>query len=584
MILASMSGLAACSNNASKTNKHVHLSQTYTAPGKATKAGNKSTLRIANISSSPFSGVASPALQTTAQDVDMFQPGGAGALFNQNKHYQIIKGGLASLKLNKKNNTATVTLRKGAKWSNGMKITAKDVEYPYEIIANKKSKSQQYSTDMNDIKGMAAYHAGKTNKISGITFPDGPKGRKTLFHFNRLIPALKYNGNSTMWDSVEPYEYLKNIPLDQIQSSSKARKHPIFTGPYRLKKEVQGESTNWEPNPYYWGKKPHIKHINIQIVSPSNLSAALKAKKYDFAFGSPATQYPRIKSLKDYSEVGTPELGYSVIGFDLGHLNKSGTSVMDPKSEMANPNLRKAMLYSLNLNEIAKKFGHGLSYRANTLIPPIYGKYHASYKSQPGFPYNMKKARKLLKDTGYKKRNGSKYLSQPNGKKLIIHYGAPQGSAEDDAQDNYFLQQWRKLGLDAKFTNGRPLEFNSLVATLLKPKQNSINIYRIEFGLNAEPTPIGFFGDQSNFNMGHFVSKENNKLMAEMNNKKSFKMPYRIKIFKKWQRYMNKQAAYAPEFFNITWTPVNHRLKGYSLSPADNYLWSNLELTAKSPK
>ncbi|WP_257615933.1 ABC transporter substrate-binding protein, partial [Oenococcus oeni] len=76
-----------------------------------------------------------------------FAPGGLDTLFFNDKNYKIVNGGLANLKLDRKAKTATITIRKNAKWSNGMAVTAKDVEYAYEVIANPNTTSQQYSSD-----------------------------------------------------------------------------------------------------------------------------------------------------------------------------------------------------------------------------------------------------------------------------------------------------------------------------------------------------------------------------------------------------------------------------------------------------
>lgn len=586
VVLLSMAGLAACSNSANGTNKHVHLSETANLSKKPTKAGDKSGLNVAEVSDSPFSGITSPELMDNGEDLDMFAPGGNDNMFNQNNHYEVTKGGLANLKLNKKNNTATITLRKNAKWSNGMKVTAKDVEYPYEVIANKDSKSQSYSDVLNDIKGLSAYHNGKAKTISGITFPDGPKGRKTVIHYNHLTPGMKYNGNDYMNGTVEPYEYLKNVPISKLASSPQVRKHPLFVGPYKMSKEVDGESTSWVPNKYYWGKKPNIKRVHIQVVSTSNFAEAMKTKKYDFASGTYGafSDFPHVKNLKDYTTVGKPFLAYGNYGFNVGYQNKKGNTVEYKHGKMSNPSLRRAMMYALNLNMVYKKFGYGLKYRANTLVPPIYGKYHASYKSQPGFPYNMKKARQLLKDAGYKKRHGSKWLSQPNGKPLTIHLGAMSGSSVGNAQSEYMLQQWRKLGLNAKYTNGKPMEMNSYYAYLSKPKQKAMDVFESAFEINADPSEGGMYGPGAAENYSHFASKENNKLLTEMDSKKAFNLKYRVKVFKKWQKYMNKEAAVVPDDYMTIWTPVNHRVTGFNYSPGANQFWSNLGLNATSEK
>lgn len=582
--------LAACGNNKSSnsgTTKHVSMPETYSGSDKATTAGNNSTLRVAEVNDAPFAGISSPTLLTNAEDSDVFSPGGGDSLFNVTKNYKIIDGGLANLRLNRKAKTATITLRKNARWSNGAKVTAKDIEYPYEIIGNKKTASQQYSSDYAAIKGMAAYHAGKAKTISGITYPDGQKGRTATIHYTRMSPSMQYLGSSFLWQTVEPYEYYGKTPISKLAASPKVRKNPIFTGPYKLDKIVQGESTSWSPNSYYYGKKAQIKHITIQVVSSNNIVAAFKSKKYDFANGQqnivmPSSQYPKLKTLKDYAEVGTPSMNYSYFGFNLGQMNtKTGLNEMNKNAKMANKNLRKAMMYAIDINQVSKKFGNGLTWRANVLIPPVFKNVYNSKAA--GFPYNMKKAKSLLNKAGYKKHG--KWRTDPKGKKLIIHFGAMQSSSATEATYQYYVQQWHKLGLNVKYTTGKPMEMNSFYSTIQKPKQDAIDIWNAAWSTSSEPTPTQIYGADAPYNYGHFATKKNTQLLNSLNNEKAWNAKYRAQQFKKWQQYMNDQAAYAPEEFNLSWTPVNTRVKGYSVTTeGTNEFWSNLSLTATNPK
>ncbi len=161
--------VAACSNKSSESqSKPISMPTTYSAPEKATKAGNDSTLNAAEVVDAPFTGITLAVLQDNVEDSDVYSPGGGDQLFKSNKDFKIVKGGLANLKLDRKNNTATITIRKNARWSNGSPVIAKDVEYAYEIIGNQNTTAQQYSADMATIKGMAAYHKGKAKSISGI--------------------------------------------------------------------------------------------------------------------------------------------------------------------------------------------------------------------------------------------------------------------------------------------------------------------------------------------------------------------------------------------------------------------------------
>ena len=39
---------------------------------------------------------------------------------------------------------------------------------------------------------MKDYHEGKSDTISGITYPDGEKGKTAVIHFDHLTPAMQY--------------------------------------------------------------------------------------------------------------------------------------------------------------------------------------------------------------------------------------------------------------------------------------------------------------------------------------------------------------------------------------------------------
>ncbi|KRN26873.1 ABC-type oligopeptide transport system, substrate-binding protein [Liquorilactobacillus mali] len=578
--------LTACSSSSSSNSSsttQVNLKAAFNNTSKTNASANsKSTLKVAEANDSPFEGITDPILQDNMEDQDVFSPGGGDSLFNVDNNYKIIDGGLANLKLSRKSKTATITIRKDAKWSNGMAVTAKDVEYAYEVIANPKTTSSQYSSDFEAIKGMSEYHNGKSSTISGFTYPNGQNGKKVVIHFSRMSPSMQYSGNSFIWGTVEPYEYIKDIPIAKLASSAKLRKSPIFTGAYKLNKVVEGESTSWTPNPYYYGKKPSIKNIVVNVVSTSNIVKAIQTKKYDFVLGGLSGQdYKQLKSQKGYAAVGQPGLSYSYFGFNLGHYDtKKQKNVMDKNSKMANVKLRQAMMYALNLDQLSKKFGNGISWRATTLIPPIFKKYFD--KSAVGFPLNIKKANKLLDDAGYKKKG--KWRVQPNGKKLTIYFGAMQGTAVQKAEYQDMLQQWHKVGLHVVLASGKLMEMNSFYDTLQKPVQNKIDIYVAAWGLSSEPTPTQLYGVDAVYNMGHFVSKKNTELLNEMNGSKAWNSNYRVKVFKEWQQYMNKQAAYAPDTFSYTWGPVNKRVKGYDVSPKNNEFWSSLSLTSTSMK
>ncbi|NVY96627.1 oligopeptide ABC transporter substrate-binding protein [Lactobacillus sp. DCY120] len=587
--LLSVTALAACGNNSDsnqsqKQGPQAKLAKTYSASGKATS--NDSTLKLAEVAPSPFKGISSSALQDNAEDADVFSPGGADfTTFKTDRDYKIIDGGLINQKIDRQAKTITLTIRPNGKWSNGQPVIAKDIEYAHEVIANKNSTSTHYSSEMGSIVGMKDYHSGKAQTISGFTYPEGDHGKKVVVHYTKMSPAMQYAGNNFLFQCPEPYEYIKDVPIAKLAAAPQIRKNPIFTGPYKLDKMVQGESTSWSINPYYYGAKPKIKHINIQVVSQHNIAAALKAGKYDFTTGDhsvPASQYPGVKKLKNYTWVGKPAANYSYFGFNLGHYDaQKQVNVMDSKAKMNNKKLRQAMMYAVDVKAVNNKFGNGLVWQANSLIPPIFEKYNN--KKLTGYKYDLQKAKQLLDEAGYKK--SGKWRVQPNGKALTIYFGGMQSSAATESTYRYYIQQWQKVGLNVKMTTGKPMEMNSFYDTLQKPKQNKIDVYTAAWATGTEPSPDGIYGAESTFNMGHFVTKENSKLLNQINNDQAWNDNYRKQQFQKWQAYMNDQAAYVAESFNLQWTPINHRVKNFNDLPQNSSnFWSDLELTAPNPK
>lgn len=570
--------LAACSKggNAS-SDKTRHLSVDYKNNNKVVNGG---TLKMAEVSESPFSGSGDPALAADSTSQETFGPM-MQDLLNNDKNWKFTDGGPANYKLDKKAKTVTLTLRHGLKWSDGKPVTAKDVEYAQEVVAAPDSTSEYYSAKMAEIVGMDAFHSGKSKSISGITMPNGEQGNKVVIHFKSIGPGIEYGGAGYFWEYAEPYHYLKNVPISKLASSKEITKEPLTYAPYKVSKIVQGESVTFVPNKYYWGSKPKLSKLSVQVVSSSAIQAALKAHKYDGTMGPlPNSKYPQMSKISGYKQVGDRSRTIGYLGFNLGHFDaKANVNVMDKSKKMSNVKLRQAMGYAMNIDQINKKFSNGLGERATTLIPKFLGEYHDN--KAKGFPLNIKKANKLLDEAGYKKHG--KYRTDPNGKKLVIKVATSSGSPITQATNDETMQQWRKVGLDVKYATGKPLEGNAFLSLIEKPSTNEFDVFLGAWTVAVEPSPEGLYGPNEQFNMGHFVSKENTKLLNNIDSTKSFSTSYRKQQFDKWQTYMNQQAAYIPTSEGKEYYLVNKRVKNYSLAPENNNTtFANIAVTSKS--
>lgn len=553
--------LTACGNKSADLKKADYNFSTAT-PKKPIKKGGTLTYALEN--DAPFTGIFLAELADKENDIEAAAPGQEG-LFASDDHFKITDKGAATLKLNRHDNTALITLKKNVRWSDGKPVTAKDLEFAYEILANPKVQTTQYTSSLENIIGMADYHEGKAKKITGLDMPDGPNGKKLLIHFKELKPSMLNVQNGFFWDHAAPYHYLKDVPFDKLMSDKKVRNKPLFFGPYKLDNTVHGESTAWSRNPYYWRGEPNFAHVRMSNISTENVAQAIKSHKFDVA-GVPNTSYPQLKDTKGVNFIGKKTSFYSYIAFKVGKWDeKLGKNVQNPHAKMGNPALRKAMLYAMNTDQINDRYYHHLKYRVRSVIPTQFGKY--SDKQLPYYSYNLKKANELLDKAGYKKKGT--YRVQPNGKKLVINLAVQASGKNQDAIWTNYIQQFKKVGLNVKFLGGRPMEFNHWVDAV---KSSDPKIDVLEGAWEpSDPSPAVFFGEKMPYNFARFVSPKNNKLLEQIDSQKSFNTDYRVKKLHEWQRWMYDNAYLVPLSGTYSITALNSKITGYSDKPSSDF-------------
>lgn len=555
--------LAACGNSESNSNESSTAAKFSSAvPKKATKNGG--TVKVAVETDTPFTGIFNDELSTSATDTEVMQYG-AESLFATDDQYVFTDKGAATIKINQKAKTATINIKKNVKWSDGKPVTAKDYEYAYEIIANKATKSQRYTSSLADLVGLEEYHEGKSNTISGIEMPDGDNGRKVILHFKTMKPGMNTSGNGYIWETAAPYHYLKDVKFKDLMSSDKIRKKPLFFGAYKLQKVVRGQSVTWVPNEYYYKGKPKLSKITASVINPNSVAQSIKSNKFD-VISVINSQWQNVKGTKGVNFIAQVPLSYSYLGFKVGKWDaQRGENVMNPKSKMNNKALRQAIAYGMNVDQVYKRYTYGLSFRVPTLIPKQFGDYFD--KNVKGYSYNIKKGNEILDKAGFKKKGT--YRVQPNGKPLTIRLAAMTGNSTQEPIVQNYIQQWKKEGLNVKLTGGRLIEFNSFYDKI-QNDDPSVDMFLGAWSLSSEPSPNDLYGEKAPMNYSRFVTKKNNQLLEEMDSQKAFNHTYRVDKFHEWQKYMDDQAYVVPVANSYSIRAVNKKLTGYSLKPSDS--------------
>ena len=566
------------SNNKSKTNqeekKEVGVQDNLVIENEGTPVEN-ATLKIAYVSDSPFTGIFHQAFATGNPDMEILAYSTNGT-FKMDENYKLTNGGGADIEFNVDEKKATITINEKYTWNDGTPVTSADFLEYYKIVAHKDYTGIRFDDDIRNVVGIDEYHNGKAKDISGFkTLSD----KKFEINFKTFNPGI-------LWGGGIPYEpvpshKLKDIPVKEQEAHDITRKNPLSPGPYYIKEIIPGQQVVFEANPYYYKGQPKVKTVVWKVVPSAQIVAALQAGEYDITVALNADLYNKVKDLKNIKVGVQDDLSYTYIGFKLGKWDKEkGEVVTDPNAKMADVKLRKAMAYAIDNNLVGTKFYEGLRRNATQLMIPAFKEYYD--ESLKGYTLDIEKAKQLLDEAGYKDVNGDGIREDKNGQPFKINFASMSGGATAEPIAQYYMQQWKSIGLDVQLTNGRLIEINSFYEKV-QADDPEIDVYQAAWGTGSNPNPTAFYGRNAAFNFPRYATPELDAILAKINSVEAVDKDYRSKAYKEFANYMFENVPVVPTLFRKSIVAVNNRVKKWDITPGSVFTVKDVELTAPEP-
>jgi len=566
------------SNNKSKTNqeekKEVGVQDNLVIENEGTPVEN-ATLKIAYVSDSPFTGIFHYAYATNSSDLEILTYC-AGGTFKVDENFKMINGGGADLEFKPEEKKVIITINEKYTWNDGTPVTSADFLEYYKIVAHKDYTGIRFDDDIRNVVGIDEYHAGKTKDISGIKILSD---KKFEINFKSFNPGI-------LWGGGIPYEpvpshKLKDIPVKEQEAHDITRKNPLSPGPYYIKEIIPGQQVVFEANPYYYKGQPKVKTVVWKVVPSAQIVAALQAGEYDLTVALNADLYNKVKDLKNIKVGVQDDLSYTYIGFKLGKWDKEkGEVVTDPNAKMADVKLRKAMAYAIDNNLVGTKFYEGLRRNATQLMIPAFKEYYD--ESLKGYTLDLEKAKQLLDEAGYKDVNGDGIREDKNGQPFKINFASMSGGATAEPIAQYYMQQWKSIGLDVQLTNGRLIEINSFYDKV-QADDPEIDVYQAAWGTGSNPNPTAFYGRNAAFNFPRYATPELDAILAKINSVEAVDKDYRSKAYKEFANYMFENVPVVPTLFRKSIVAVNNRVKKWDITPGSVFTVKDVELTAPEP-
>lgn len=532
------------------------------------------TLRYAMVASSPFQGIFSPEFYEDAYDSELMGFTHE-MLFSVDESFMLSQDGMATFEFDEEAKTIAITLRDELKWSDGEPLTTEDVLFSYEVIGSPEYTGVRYGADFENIVGMAEYKAGEADTISGIKITDD---QNLTIEYIEVNPSILQSGGG-IWGYPMPKHQLENVAIADMAAAPEVRNTPVGAGPFRVKSITPGESVEYEANEHYWKGAPKLDGVIVDVIAPETIVSEMNNGNYDVA-SMPTDQYDTYKDAENFSLLGRQQLAYTYLGFKLGNWDaEASKNVYNPDAKMADVNLRQAMAYAIDNNAIAAEFYQGLRENAKGMIPPVFGDYVNT--EIEGYYQDTEKAEQILDDAGYVDTDGDGFRETPEGEELVIKFASMSGGATAEPIAQYYIQEWKNIGLNVELSTGRLIEFQAFY-DMLEADNEEIDVYQAAWGTGHDPNPTGLYGETAAFNYTRYVNEENTAILNKINSQDAFDPDFKFDAFNEWQEHMFENVPVIPTLWRSEVFAVNNRVKNYDITYGTTDGWEAVELTSEA--
>ena len=331
--------------------------------------------------------------------------------------------------------TYTFHLNPNAMWHDGTPVTADDVQFSFDALANPDvgSSYQQTFLDATD-----SWHVVDDHTFEVVA-------REPLFTF--LYDLVTWIIPRHIWEDVPVADWR----TDGGATGQDAAR-VVGSGPFRFREWLPGESVTLDRNPDYYDQAPHLDSYTV-LIRPDQTAIvnALLSAEIDAAALEPA----------DVATIASSD-GLAVATYPTADFNFYLTNLDPEKSTLfQDVRVRQALLYALDREAMARDILLDNARVAHGSQPEISYAY-APDRLTTQYTFDPDKARVLLAEAGWADSDGDGIV-ELEGTPLSFEVLYPGGSPTYDQELAYMQDAWREIGVDAQ---PAALDFPALVGTI----------------------------------------------------------------------------------------------------------------------
>ncbi|MDU3239855.1 MAG: ABC transporter substrate-binding protein [Clostridiales bacterium] len=298
--------------------------------------------------------------------------------------------------------TWTVKIRDDVKFTDGEKLTAKDVAFTYNNVKEKSS--------VNDF----------TMLKEAVAVDD------TTVEFKMEKPFSIWPYTMAIVGIVPEHAYDENYG-----------QHPIGSGRYIMKQWDKGQQVIFEANPDYYGEAPKIKKVTVLFMEEEAALAAAQAGQVDVAHTAASYADQQIGGYNLLSVASVDNRGFNLPATKPEE--KDGVTYgSDVTSDIA---VRKAINIGIDRDEMIRNVLNGYGTPAYSVCDKM-----PWYNADAQVTYDLEGAKKILDDAGWKE--GSDGIREKDGVRAAFTLMYSTGDSVRQALAEDMKNQLKELGMD----------------------------------------------------------------------------------------------------------------------------------------
>ena len=190
-------------------------------------------------------------------------------------------------------------------------------------------------------------------------------------------------------------KYVKEVGDEQLNLK------PMGTGPYKLVEWIKEDHMTLAAFDDYYLGEPKIKKVTFRpITNPATRTAALLSDEVDVIQDLAVRDVDRVKANNNFTVITRPSLLNLVLALD--YRDKSPTIDL-PVNPMKDVRVREAMARAIDVDSIIKVIMNGLATPSDQYVPASHIGYVEGLNFRDAYPFDLEKAKALLKEAGYEK-------------------------------------------------------------------------------------------------------------------------------------------------------------------------------------